>query len=358
MIIIILIAAFLLSAVGVGIVRSYALTHQVVDLPNDRSSHVEPTPRGGGLAIIVAFFAASAALLAWTMPTTLEIVGAVVIAATAAAVAWVGWLDDRRSLSPAWRSAAHFSAALICIGYFGVPDIPLGPWMIDLGWAGWPLAAIAMVWCLNFFNFMDGIDGIAGVEAVTVAVGAWVVLELAVPGYHALSSYLPLLAASALGFLVWNWSPAKIFMGDAASGFLGFLLAQFALVTSGVGEMVGVSVWCWLILLGVFFTDATVTLTLRALAREKLSRAHCRHAYQRLARTLQKSEGVVLSRSMARANAHRAVSIATALINLFWLTPLAAVAALWPEWGALLAVVALTPLTAAVLFTARHTTPS
>ncbi len=349
-------AAFLLSLVGVGVMRNYALSHCIVDVPNERSSHAVPTPRGGGIAIVVVFFAVSAGMLAWSSSAAPALEDAAVLALAAAIVAFVGWLDDHRSLSSAARIATHFLATLICIGHFGVPDIPLGPWMVDLGWAGWPLAAVAMVWCLNLFNFMDGIDGIVATEAVTVVVGAWIVLMIAAPG-HVLSSYLWLLAAVVGGFLVWNWPPAKIFMGDVASGFIGFVLAQFALVTSGVGEMVGVNLWCWLILFGVFFTDATVTLVLRMAAREKLSHAHRRHAYQRLARTLQKAEGMMFSPACARTNAHRAVSFATAATNLFWLTPLAVAAALWPEWGVLLAAVALVPLTAAVLFTARHTAP-
>ncbi len=349
-------AAFLLSVIGVGVVRDYALAHRIVDVPNDRSSHIRPTPRGGGLAIIFVFFAVAAVFAAWTS-TAMKTADAAVIGLTAAAVAVAGWFDDRRSVSPGLRITAHFLAAFACIGYFGVPDIRVGPWTMDLGWAGWPLAAVAMVWCLNFFNFMDGIDGIAAIEAVTVAVGAWLVLAVAAPG-HVLAPYLWLLAAVVGGFLIWNWPPAKIFMGDAASGFLGFLLAQFALVTSGAGVMAGVNVWCWLILLGVFFTDATVTLALRVIAREQLSRAHRRHTYQRLARGLQQVEGALLSPMCARTNAHRAVAAATAAVNLLWLTPLAVAAARWPGWGAALAAVALAPLTAAVLFTARHTDPA
>ena len=336
--------------------RDYALAHRVIDVPNDRSSHIESTPRGGGLAIIIVFPVVSLGVLVWAVPA-IAVTDAAVIILTALAVASVGWFDDHRSLSPALRLAVHFLAAFACIGYFGVPNIPLGPWIIDLGWVGWPLAAIAMVWCLNLFNFMDGIDGIAATEAMTMAFGAWVVLAIAVPG-HVLAPYLLVLAASTFGFLIWNWSPARIFMGDAASGFLGFLLAQFALVTSGVGEMVGVNVWCWLILFGVFFTDATVTLMLRMAAREKLSCAHRQHAYQRLVRILQKAEGAVLSRLYARANAHRTVSVTVALINLLWLVPLAVAAALWPAWSAVLAVIALAPLTVAVLSTARHTASS
>ena len=358
MIFVFLSLAFLISLIGVGVMRDFALAKGLVDVPNDRSSHTELIPRGGGLAIVFTFFVMSAVLFIWTMPDALELstIDVIVIGLTAMMVAYIGWIDDHKSVRPFMRIVVHLLAAFFCIAYFGVPNIPLGAWMVDLGWWGWPLATVAMIWCVNFFNFMDGIDGIAAVEAVTIAVGMSIILALTTPG-HVLSIYLWLLAVITGGFLVWNWSPAKVFMGDAASGFLGFLLAQFALLTSGIGEMVGVNVWCWLILFGVFFTDATVTLILRMIAREKLSQAHCQHAYQRLARSLKTAEGVMLSPSRSRANAHRTISLATAAVNFFWLTPLAVAAAFWPWAGIILTVVALTPLILVVLFTAHHTEP-
>ena len=351
---ILLSAAFLLSVAGVDLVRRYALANRIIDMPNHRSSHIEPAPRGAGLAIIVVFLTFSFVLLLWRTPSELPLVAAAVIALTATAVAGVGWFDDHRSLSPLLRIAIHLLAAFLCVAYFGVPEVPFFGVSIDLGWFGWPAAMLAMVWCANFFNFMDGIDGIAAIEAGTMAIGAWIVLSVVTPE-HDLSIYLWLLVAVVAGFLLWNWSPARVFMGDAGSSFLGFLLAQFALLTSGDGASGVLNVWCWLILFGVFFVDATVTLALRVIAGEKLSQAHCHHAYQRLARALQQAESTVLSPLQARVNAHRAVSLAVAAVNLFWLTPLALVAVLLPAWGVLWAAIALTPLIVAVLFTVRHT---
>ena len=348
---------FILSVIGTGVVRDYALANRIMDVASDRSSHIEPTPRGGGLSIIVVFFAASAVWFIWDGSAGLAVGDAVVITLLATMIAFVGWLDDHRPVSSGLRFMIHLFAAFAAIAYFGVPQVPLGTWTIDLGWLGWPLAVLAMAWCLNFFNFMDGIDGIAAVEAVTMAIGAWLVLAMVAPGYTLLP-YLWLLAVVSGGFLVWNWAPARIFMGDAASVFLGFLLALFALVTSNDSAAGGVNVWCWLILFGVFFIDATLTLILRVVAREKLPRAHRHHAYQRLARALQKAEGVVLSPQRARANAHRTISLAVGVLNLLWLTPLALAAALWPGWGILFALIALTPLALAVLFVAAHTTPA
>ena len=352
----VLVAAFLVTLLGVGAMRDYALSRGIVDRPNYRSSHIDPTPRGGGLVIVVVFFFAAAVVFGMAPRdfSTLTLTDAAVICLSAGIVALTGWADDHRGLPPLVRMAAHFLAAAFCVVHFGVPHIPLGMWMIDPGWAGGILAVIAMVWCLNLFNFMDGIDGIAAVEAISVAVGALIVLSISAPG-HELMPYLGVLAVTVLGFLVWNRPPAKIFMGDAASGFLGMLLAQFALISSGVGEMMGVNLWCWLILLGVFFVDASVTLVLRAIAGENLLRAHRQHAYQRLARTLQAAETAALSPRAARSNAHRSVLFATAGVNFFWLLPFAVVAALWPQAGVFAATVALAPLVFSVLFIARHT---
>ena len=359
LIVAVLIVAFLITFFGVGMMRDYALSKGIVDRPNYRSSHIDPTPRGGGLVVVVVFLFAAMALFGMTLRgfATLTPIDAVIIGLTAGMVALTGWVDDHRDLSPLARMAAHFLAAVICVAHFGAPHIPLGTWMIDLGWAGELLAVIVMVWCLNLFNFMDGIDGIAAVEAISVAAGALIVFLVSAPG-HELIPYLELLAVTVLGFLVWNWPPAKIFMGDAASGFLGMLLAQFALISSGVGEMMGVNVWCWLILLGVFFVDASVTLVLRMVAGENLLRAHRQHAYQRLARTLQAVETVAFSPRASRANAHRSLLLATAGVNFFWLLPFAVVAALWPQVGVFAAIVALAPLVAATLFTVRHTEPT
>ena len=356
MIFLILTAAFLITLVSVGAIRDYALSKGIVDKPNHRSSHIEPTPRGGGLAIVLVFLGTFVVLLSTELPgvAALTFVDAIVICLTAGGVALIGWIDDYRSLSPLMRIAAHFLAAAFCVAYFGVPHVSLGPWMIDLGWTGGALATLAMVWCLNLFNFMDGIDGIAAVEAVTVLIGASIVFLISMPGYE-LIIYLWLLTVVVFGFLIWNWPPAKIFMGDAASGFLGMLLAQFALISSGVGQMMGVNVWCWLILLGVFCVDASMTLVLRTIAGENLLQAHKQHVYQRLARTLQTVESALLSPQASRANAHRGVSLMVAGINLFWLTPLAVLAALWPQAGVFIAAVAMTPLVISTWFAVRHT---
>ena len=145
--------------------------------------------------------------------------------------------------------------ALTSLG--GLPPVQFGSAVIDLGFFGAALAVVFIVWMINLFNFMDGIDGIASVEVICIAAGAWWLAAL--PEGSFVGSLLALLIASTAGFLVWNWPPAKIFMGDVGSGFVGSVLAGLALVTCTLGIM---DVWPWLILTGVFLVDATVTLWL------------------------------------------------------------------------------------------------
>ena len=318
-----LVAALVVSVVGTGLLRRYALFRSILDIPNDRSSHTSPTPRGGGVAIVVAFGAGTIALaMIGAVPpsTAYALVGAGLIAAV------TGFLDDHRSVTPAWRLVAHFAAAAWALTWLGgLPPLQLVGRAVDLGLIGDLLATVGLVWLLNLYNFMDGIDGIAGVEALTVCFGAMLLYtsrpdtggEWALPG---------LLALASLGFLAWNFPPARIFMGDAGSGFIGLMLG----VLTVRAAMVNPSwLWSWMILLGVFIVDATVTLVRRLVRRKRLDQAHRSHAYQHAA---------------ARLGAHRPVTIAVGAINLFWLAPLALAVGTSHLNGMLGIVIAYVPL--------------
>lgn len=318
----VLILAGTVTAVLTCVVRRYAISQSLFDIPNARSSHEVPTPRGGGVAMVLVFFALSTLLAPWV---GVPIEALVAVLGGGVLVAAVGYRDDHGDVPARWRLLAHFVAAALALGALGgLPPLPFGGWALDMGLLGYAVGAIFVVWLLNLYNFMDGIDGIAGVELVTVAVGA--ALLLLWSGEAVAAGWLLLLAACGLGFLVWNWPPAKIFMGDAGSGFLGFVLAAFAIWTGGAD---GIGLWAWLILLGAFLVDATWTLIRRVLHGQKFYEAHRIHAYQYAAR---------------RYGAHKPVTVAVGLINLFWLLPLAALAAWQPEWGILLLLIAYTPL--------------
>ncbi|MGD8177131.1 MraY family glycosyltransferase [Marinimicrobium sp. ARAG 43.8] len=308
--------AFGVSVALTGVLRGYAVRRKLLDVPNARSSHDVPTPRGGGVAIVTT------ALLGLVALGLSGVVTAKVVYALGGAgllVAAVGWLDDHGHVAARWRLLTHFAAALWGTGWLGgLPDLPVLGVMMPGEWLWVPLL-LYVVWLLNLYNFMDGIDGIAGVEAVTVCLGG---VLLAAWGMPEVSLALPLLlAAASAGFLVWNFPPARIFMGDAGSGFVGLWLGLLSVFAA---TQAAVLFWGWVILLGVFVTDATVTLVRRCLRGEKVYEAHRSHAYQRLARRF----------------GHRPVTLLCGAVNVLWLFPVAAwvvVGGLEPVSGVLLA---------------------
>src|SRR5438552_3777123 len=260
-----------------GQFRRYALARGLIDVPNARSSHAVATPRVGGLAIVLTtlislpLLAAVGALL-W--PVVWALLGG------GGLVAIVGLVDDHRPIARRWRFLGHLVAAAWVLAWLGgLPPISLLGFVPNLGWFGHAFAALYLVWLLNLTNFMDGIDGIAAVEAITVSLGGAVLYLVAVPGKSAW--FTPLVLASAtLGFLVWNWPPAKIFMGDVGSGFLGLMLAALSLQAGWVAPRF---FWSWVILLGAFVVDTTVTLISRVVRGDRFYEAHRCHAYQHAA---------------------------------------------------------------------------
>ncbi len=324
--VLILISIAILSAVLTGLMRRYALSRQLMDRPNKRSSHSVPTPRGGGIAIVVAFLAG---LLVSGYETSSAVTTALLFGGIGVAV--VGFVDDHGHIAARWRLFTHFSCAIWILCWLGVPRLEWMGGTVDLGALGAVLAVLYLVWMLNLYNFMDGIDGIAGIEALTVGAGGtaiyWLV-GLPLSGDAALPA---LLAAAALGFLVWNFPPARIFMGDAGSGFLGLILGAFSLQAALVRPVL---LWCWLVLLGVFIVDATVTLIRRLLRRELLYKAHRSHAYQQASREFR---------------THRSVTIAVAAINVLWLFPWAVAIAIGRVDGVAGLVAAYIPLLALAL---------
>ncbi len=317
------ISAVLLSFVLTAALRRYAVASSLLDVPNARSSHMTPTPRGGGVAIVLTFLL-GLPLLVWADAMAWrEMLG---LGGAGALVALVGFLDDHGHIAARWRLLVHFAAACWALAWMGgLPPLPVFGVMVGAGWIAQVLAALYLVWLLNLYNFMDGIDGLAGVEAITVCAGAALLYVLGAPGVAAWGAPLLLLAVVA-GFLCWNFPPARIFMGDAGSGFLGLLLGLLSIQAAWVNHAF---FWAWLILLGVFIVDATLTLLRRIVRRQKPYEAHRSHAYQYASR---------------KYGAHRAVTLAVGAINLIWLLPLAMLVGLGYVDGMIGVLVAYTPL--------------
>jgi Fuc2NAc and GlcNAc transferase len=268
--------AFLASLVLSAAVLRYVRARGVLDVPGERSSHTVPTPRGGGLAIVAVVLGGVATLLATghlPMPLGVALLGGGPI------IAVIGWIDDLRGTSARLRLAVHTVAAIWAAAWLGgLPSLVVGGDAAQLGRGGMVLAVLGIVWATNLYNFMDGIDGLAAAEAAIVGLAAAALLGRR---DASLASVAAIVAGGSIGFLPWNWQRARIFMGDVGSGFLGFVLAVLALASENSGAMPAL---VWLLLLGVFFADATATLVRRALGRERWYAAHREHAYQRATR--------------------------------------------------------------------------
>jgi UDP-N-acetylmuramyl pentapeptide phosphotransferase/UDP-N-acetylglucosamine-1-phosphate transferase len=237
-------------------------------VPNDRSMHKQPTPVGGGLAIIAALCATVAL---WKGPLTSQ---ALTVLLCAAGLSLISALDHYRPLWPLTRFAAQTLAVAVMLSL--VPEtqrfIATLPWWLErVG------LAVAWLWLINLTNFMDGIDGIAGAEAATVAVGVAAVLAGHLAQSAAFETALAIaVAGSCLGYLIWNWAPARIFMGDAGSIPLGFLLGWLLLDLATRGA------WAAALALPLLFvSDATITLLKRLISGAKPWTPHRTHFYQR-----------------------------------------------------------------------------
>jgi Fuc2NAc and GlcNAc transferase len=324
----IVLSTLVVAIILTGLVRDHALRTELLDLPNARSSHVTPTPRGGGIAIVFASLAAMG-VLAFVGKMDSRLFYA--LAGGGVAVALVGHLDDRGRIGIIGRFTVHIAAAIWATAWLGgMAEIHWGENVVSLGYFGSLLAVLGIVWALNLFNFMDGIDGIAASQAIFMS-GASAVFAT----FAGMSSSTPaaglIIAAASLGFLAWNWPPARIFMGDVGSGYLGFALAVVGL--AAMRER-AVMLPVWLILGGVFFIDSTLTLFRRLARRERVYEAHRSHAYQWLAR---------------RWNSHLRVTLACLLLNLLWVAPYAWLAVRFPAISGWCVLAAWSPILALAL---------
>ena len=245
----------------------------ILDRPNERSSHQRPTPRGGGIALVPVI------LLAWTAVGAASGAGLLhwIVVAAAAFLAAVSWLDDVRGLPPGPRFAAHIAAVAVVLALLPVDRLVFQgilPPILDRAAAG-----LLWVWFANLYNFMDGIDGITGVETTSLGIGVAIVATLGSGLSAAGVPMAPLglaLAAASIGFLLWNWHPARIFMGDVGSVPIGFLAGWLLIGLAASGAWAAA-----LILPAYYLADATITLARRALRLEAVWRAHREHFYQR-----------------------------------------------------------------------------
>lgn len=326
---VILLILFLLSFSGTGFIRHYALTNNVLDIPNHRSSHVAPTPRGGGLAFVIFFLVYLTylgfidAISGWTqLGLTFAGCGA----------ACLGFMDDHIPIAAKYRLLGHFlisGFALYCLG--GMSSITVFGWTFQEGTLlvnGFAL--LYLVWFLNLYNFMDGIDGLAAIEAIFICLSGAIIQGM---GAESVIYSLPTILATVVGsFLCWNFPRARVFMGDVGSCFLGLMIGLFSIQAASINPAL---FWTWIILGGIFIVDATLTLLFRAFEGQKLYEAHRSHAYQL---------------ATDHFNSHLRVTLGILCINLLWLFPIALTVALRHLNGLLGVCIAYFPLILLVLY--------
>jgi Fuc2NAc and GlcNAc transferase len=246
---------------------NFAAKRNILDIPNERSSHTIPTPRGGGIAIVISWYF-GISLLYFTGQLELNLYLALI---SGIILAGISLFDDIIDIKPSIRIIAQTITVILAFCFLkGIQPISL--FYNDSIPAAflYPITIIGMVWFINLYNFLDGIDGYASVEAICVAVAFFL---LNGEGINLV------LIASVLGFLIWNWPKAKIFMGDVGSTQLGFILVVLGIYNHNEQTL---SFMWWIILTSPFWFDATLTLFRRWRNKERLSQAHRKHVYQRL----------------------------------------------------------------------------
>ena len=313
-------AACIGTLAGTRAYRAFAVRRGILANPNFRSLHQQPIPRGGGIVFALCAIAALA-ILGLGDGIEPRLGRALVIGGAAAAV--FGFIDDATHIPAKIKLLCQGALAawtLVCFGGRPLVDLPLTPRAIDVA-VSW----VALVWIINLYNFIDGIDGLAATGAVLISGTAMLVLVMS-GGDPRLLPVFGAIAACSAGFLVFNWSPASIFMGDAGSVFLGFSFGALMEATLATGDM---SLWTWLVLLGYFGGDTTTTTLLRMAVADPWYGEHRSHAYQNLARIW---------------GSHLRVVRGVLLYHIVWLAPLAVATVLVPAIGPLCAVAALLPV--------------
>ena len=258
---------FLLSFMLTYLIKNYAIKKSLVDIPNDRSSHTTPTPHGGGIAIALTWFIGISYLF-YLDEINSSLYYSLMVGII---ISIVSYADDLMELSPKLRLITQAFVALLGLFFLGgFSEIQFIYFSIDNQIITNIFAFFMIIWFINLYNFLDGIDGYAASEILFLSLAGFILFG---------DNLFIVLAVSALGFLLWNWHKAKIFMGDVGSTLLGYNIAIFTVYYSNQESS---NFWIWIILFGVFWFDATLTLFRRFVNKEQLSIAHKKHAYQRL----------------------------------------------------------------------------
>ena len=306
---------FIFSDIVVGIIRRYCINSSLLDIPNARSSHSVPTPRGGGAAIALVVILSM--IISYVL-NLMRIEYFLALSVGGIFVALIGWVDDRFNLKAIVRLVAYLIASCWAILWMGeLNEIHFGSnFILILGNAGFFIGVLWVLWLTNLYNFMDGTDAIAGVQALCTGLFAAFIFWL--EEEYGVSYVCITVSVASAAFLFWNRPPAKIFMGDVGSCFLGFIFSCMAIIGE-ITEIMPIIVW--IILLSIFFFDSTFTLFKRIYKKEKWYNAHREHAYQRL---------------VQMGMSHGKLALSILLINIIILWPIAYIAYMLPDYSFIL----------------------
>ncbi len=310
---------FLISWSGIFLYRRIAVKKSILANPNFRTLHENPIPKGGGI-VFSFIFVACVLMLWWLGKLTEDMFWVLGVGGFVAAL--FGFLDDITNIRASRKLIVQVCLSGWVLFWFDGGPLSHIDWIP--GFIAIPLSLLFLVWIINAYNFMDGIDGMAVSGAVFVS-GSLALVMLLTHGSLELTTLFFLLIASVGAFMVFNWPPASIFMGDAGSVFLGYVFGSLILVTVSNGE---ISVWTWLTVFGYFFADTTVTQISRVILVKKWYGAHRSHAYQNLARI---------------TGSHLKITMGVTAYHLVWILPLTLWTVLQPEMAIVAAVLAITP---------------
>ncbi len=315
--------AFLMTMILTKALIHFARPLGMIDAPNERSSHLIPTPKGGGLSFFIVFTLITTGLF-WFYPEYDQIVKPLLFGGPFVVI--LGWLDDRYTLSALVRLVVHFFVAIV-IYYFVTQGFTVSmniSFLPNFFWINFLFCIFFIAWFINLYNFMDGADGLA--SSTAIAGSALMAVVCYINGSSELAMIYCLIAYTVSGFLVFNWTPAKIFMGDTGSYFLGFLFASLALISKAYA---GISFYSHIIIFGFFIFDTTYVLFRRIFRLERVFNAHKMFLFHKL---------------MAQGWSHRKVSAFYTLVLILWLFPLSNLAAMLSDLGLVIVAVAYLPL--------------
>ena len=313
------ITAFLITTIGLHYYRKIAINRNILSNPNHRTLHISPTPRGGGIvfASVFVFFA----FILWLNSQAGNDI--LLITCIGGMVALLfGFVDDIKNLSAIGKFFLQIALAGWAVYWLDGGPLYIINWIPNI--VAILLTMFFLVWVMNAYNFVDGVDGIATSGAIlsSIAIALTIVVT---NGYIISAELLFLLFSTMLSFLIFNWPPAKIFMGDSGSVFLGYFFGCMVLYTTMRGE---VSVWSWIIVFGYYISDTTITQITRLIMVRKWYFAHRSHAYQNFARI---------------TNSHLRTNLFFILYYLIWLLPLLIWSLLEPDNAEFISIIALCP---------------